>query len=114
MKAANLSNLKIVEYIITGWFRSFIADYGVPLMVLLWTALSFSMPREIPKGVPRRLFSPLPWESTSVGHWSVIKVITVNGEEAIEKYSVKADMSSECRICGRCLRFTSLLPLFLL
>nr|KJB59980.1 hypothetical protein B456_009G283700 [Gossypium raimondii] len=28
----------------TGWFRSFIADYGVPLMVVVWTAMSFSVP----------------------------------------------------------------------
>ncbi|KAI3463374.1 hypothetical protein Pfo_020037 [Paulownia fortunei] len=57
----------------TGGFRSFIADYGVPLMVLLWTAMSFGIPGRVPSGVPRRLFSPLPWESASVHHWSVIK-----------------------------------------
>ncbi|OMP00159.1 Bicarbonate transporter, eukaryotic [Corchorus olitorius] len=57
----------------TGWFRSFIADYGVPLMVLVWTALSFSVPSKVPSGVPRRLFSPLPWESASLEHWTVIK-----------------------------------------
>ncbi|KAJ9179087.1 hypothetical protein P3X46_010911 [Hevea brasiliensis] len=57
----------------TGWFRSFIADYGVPLMVVIWTALSFSVPSKVPSGVPRRLFSPLPWESASLHHWTVIK-----------------------------------------
>ncbi|KAK9266282.1 hypothetical protein L1049_001803 [Liquidambar formosana] len=57
----------------TGWFRSFIADYGVPLMVVVWTALSFSVPNKVPSGVPRRLFSPLPWESASINHWTVIK-----------------------------------------
>ncbi|XVE89006.1 hypothetical protein DITRI_Ditri19aG0115600 [Diplodiscus trichospermus] len=57
----------------TGWFRSFIADYGVPLMVVVWTALSFSIPSKVPSGVPRRLFSPLPWESASLEHWTVIK-----------------------------------------
>ncbi|XP_062089791.1 boron transporter 4 [Humulus lupulus] len=57
----------------TGWFRSFIADYGVPLMVLVWTALSFSVPRKVPSGVPRRLYSPLPWDSTSLRHWTVIQ-----------------------------------------
>ncbi|KAI5660533.1 hypothetical protein M9H77_29326 [Catharanthus roseus] len=55
----------------TGWFRNLIADYGVPLMVLVWTAMSFSIPSKVPDGVPRRLFSPLPWES--VYHWTVIK-----------------------------------------
>ncbi|KAI5660532.1 hypothetical protein M9H77_29325 [Catharanthus roseus] len=55
------------------WLRSFIADYGVPLMVVVWTAMSFGIPRRVPSGVPRRLFSPLPWESASVHHWTVIK-----------------------------------------
>lgn len=58
----------------TGWFRSFIADYGVPFMVVVWSALSFSIPSNVPSGVPRRLFSPLPWESDSIYHWTVIKV----------------------------------------
>ncbi|KAE8689914.1 Boron transporter 4 [Hibiscus syriacus] len=56
----------------TGWFRSFIADYGVPLMVVVWTAMSFSVPSKVPSGVPRRLFSPMPWESASLQHWTVI------------------------------------------
>ncbi|KAM5578880.1 boron transporter 4-like [Rosa sericea] len=58
----------------TGWFRSFIADYGVPLMVVLWTVISFSVPRNIvPSQVPRRLYNPLAWDSESLHHWSVIK-----------------------------------------
>lgn len=57
----------------TGWFRSFIADYGVPLMVVVWTALSFAVPSKVPSGVPRRLFSPLPWDSKSLHHWTVAK-----------------------------------------
>ncbi|XP_022849737.1 probable boron transporter 6 isoform X1 [Olea europaea var. sylvestris] len=57
----------------TGFFRSFIADYGVPLMVVLWTVLSYSIPGKVPSGVPRRLFCPLPWDSESLAHWTVIK-----------------------------------------
>ncbi|XP_077211400.1 boron transporter 4-like [Tasmannia lanceolata] len=57
----------------TGYLRSFIADYGVPLMVLVWSALSYSVPNNVPAQVPRRLFSPLPWESKSLYHWTVIK-----------------------------------------
>ncbi|KAM3347528.1 hypothetical protein ACQJBY_021465 [Aegilops geniculata] len=56
-----------------GWLRSFIADYGVPLMVIVWTAFSFTLPSKVPSGVPRRLFSPLPWESISLRHWTVAK-----------------------------------------
>ncbi|PON56927.1 Bicarbonate transporter [Parasponia andersonii] len=51
-----------------GWLRSFIADYGVPLMVLVWSALSFSVPGRVPSGVPRTLGSPLPWDAASLQH----------------------------------------------
>ncbi|VFR01815.1 unnamed protein product [Cuscuta campestris] len=57
----------------TGWLRSFIADYGVPLMVVLWTAVSYGVPGQIASGIPRRLFSPLPWDSSSLYHWTVVK-----------------------------------------
>ncbi|PWA68050.1 HCO3- transporter family [Artemisia annua] len=35
--------------------------------------LGFFVPSNIPSGVPRRLFSPLLWESESAYHWTVIK-----------------------------------------
>ncbi|XP_035833897.1 boron transporter 4-like [Helianthus annuus] len=57
----------------TGRLRNFIADYGVPLMVVVWTTLSYSVPSKIPSGVPRRLFSPLLWDSESTHHWTVIR-----------------------------------------
>ncbi|XP_057544036.1 boron transporter 4-like isoform X2 [Amaranthus tricolor] len=57
----------------TSRVRSFIADYGVPLMVVVWTAVSFSVPNGVPEGVPRRLYSPLPWQSESLYHWTVVK-----------------------------------------
>ncbi|KAE9600508.1 hypothetical protein Lal_00045928 [Lupinus albus] len=58
---------------VSGWFRSFIADYGVPLMVVVWTLLSFTTSSKVPSGVPRRLIAPLAWESPSLRHWTVIK-----------------------------------------
>ncbi|PPD79514.1 hypothetical protein GOBAR_DD23575 [Gossypium barbadense] len=57
----------------TGWFRSFIAEYGVPLMVVCWTALSYTVPSKVNSGIPRRLFCPLLWEPESLPHWTVIK-----------------------------------------
>ncbi|GAU11055.1 hypothetical protein TSUD_113480 [Trifolium subterraneum] len=58
----------------TEWLRSFIADYGVPFMVVVWTILSFTVvTSKVPSGVPRRLIAPLAWESTSLHHWTVIK-----------------------------------------
>ncbi|KAL3587009.1 hypothetical protein D5086_013876 [Populus alba] len=56
----------------TGWLRGFIADYGVPLMVLFWTALSYAGPGKVPSGVPRRVHVPLLWDSESLEHWTVI------------------------------------------
>ncbi|CAN6441977.1 unnamed protein product [Victoria cruziana] len=57
----------------TGGFRSFVADYGVPMMVLVWTALSYSVPKGVPTGVPRRLASPVTWDKRAVSNWTVIK-----------------------------------------
>ncbi|MED6217028.1 Boron transporter 1 [Stylosanthes scabra] len=57
----------------SGWLRGFIADYGVPLMVLLWTAVSYIPAGSVPKGIPRRLFSPNPWSPGAYENWTVIK-----------------------------------------
>ncbi|ERN03269.1 hypothetical protein AMTRI_Chr02g262620 [Amborella trichopoda] len=57
----------------TGWLRSFIADYGVPLMVLVWTAVSYIPSGDVPKGIPRRLVSPNPWSPGAYSNWTVIK-----------------------------------------
>jgi hypothetical protein len=44
-------------------------------MVVMWTILSFTVvTSKVPSGVPRRLIAPLAWESTSLHHWTVIKV----------------------------------------
>ncbi|KAK4795211.1 hypothetical protein SAY86_013205 [Trapa natans] len=57
----------------TGWLRGFIADYGVPLMVLVWTAISYIPVRHVPQGIPRRLFSPNPWSPGAYTNWTVVK-----------------------------------------
>ncbi|CAN1196406.1 Boron transporter 1 [Linum perenne] len=56
-----------------GWLRSLIADYGVPLMVLTWTAVSYIPTTSVPKGIPRRLFSPNPWSPGAYDNWTVIR-----------------------------------------
>ncbi|KAF3436581.1 hypothetical protein FNV43_RR23673 [Rhamnella rubrinervis] len=56
-----------------GWLRSLIADYGVPLMVLIWTAVSYIPASSVPEGIPRRLFSPNPWSPGAYENWTVIK-----------------------------------------
>ncbi|PON35184.1 Bicarbonate transporter [Parasponia andersonii] len=57
----------------TGRLRGFIADYGVPLMVLVWTAVSYMPVNDVPRGLPRRLFSPNPWSHGAYSNWTVIK-----------------------------------------
>lgn len=51
-----------------GVFRSLMADYGAPLMVLFWTLVSFGI-SDAPEGVPRRLPIPNTWDAT--GFWTV-------------------------------------------
>uniref|UniRef100_A0A7C9EVY7 Bicarbonate transporter-like transmembrane domain-containing protein n=1 Tax=Opuntia streptacantha TaxID=393608 RepID=A0A7C9EVY7_OPUST len=57
----------------SGWLRSLIADYGVPLMVLVWTAVSYIPSGSVPHGIPRRLFSPNPWSPGAYDNWTVVK-----------------------------------------
>ncbi|KAL9430549.1 hypothetical protein AB3S75_025856 [Citrus x aurantiifolia] len=57
----------------TGWLRSVIADYGVPLLVVVWTGVSYIPSGDVPKGIPRRLFSPNPWSPGAYENWTVIK-----------------------------------------
>jgi hypothetical protein len=66
---------QLLKTIPAGWQRTLVADYGVPLLVIIWTAMSYSLPSKIPSGIPRRLFTPLPWEPKSLQHWTVAKVI---------------------------------------
>lgn len=57
----------------SGWLRGFIADYGVPLMVLVWTGISYIPSKNVPHGIPRRLFSPNPWSPGAYENWTVIR-----------------------------------------
>lgn len=59
----------------TGKFRGFMADYGVPLMVLAWTGLSYAPFGRVPQGIPRRLFSPNPWSHEARRNWTIIQVL---------------------------------------
>ncbi|KAL8230611.1 hypothetical protein R6Q57_000389 [Mikania cordata] len=56
-----------------GWLRGFIADYGVPIMVVVWTGISYIPMNDVPKGIPRRLFSPNPWSPGAYTNWTVAK-----------------------------------------
>ncbi|KAG6412586.1 hypothetical protein SASPL_125268 [Salvia splendens] len=54
----------------SGSLRSLIADYGVPLMVLVWTAVSYIPSKNVPEGIPRRLSSPNPWSPGAYENWT--------------------------------------------
>ncbi|KAK9066474.1 hypothetical protein SSX86_013796 [Deinandra increscens subsp. villosa] len=56
-----------------GWLRGFIADYGVPVMVVVWTGVSYMPVNNVPKGIPRRLFSPNPWSPGAYSNWTVAR-----------------------------------------
>lgn len=58
----------------TGWLRGLIADYGVPLLVVVWTATSYIPAGNVPEGIPRRLLSPNPWSPGAYNNWTVMKV----------------------------------------
>lgn len=62
---------------LTGSIRGLIADYGVPLMVLIWSAISYipAGSGSVPKEIPRRLFSPNPWSPGAYENWTVIKAL---------------------------------------
>lgn len=68
-----------------GCLRGFVADYGVPLMVLLWTSVSYIPAGSVPKGIPRRLFSPNPWSHGAYENWTVIKAWLVNKSKIFSK-----------------------------
>lgn len=77
---SNFCYASLVSYVLfvlflPGSFRRFTADYGVPLMVLVWTGISYAPSRSVPDGIPRRLSSPDPWASKATGNWTIIKVV---------------------------------------
>lgn len=78
MHPVNVSTFSIIDFknCFEGWLRGFIADYGVPLMVLAWTAVSYIPANDVPKGIPRRLVSPNPWSPHAYSNWTVIKVLS--------------------------------------
>jgi hypothetical protein len=54
-----------------GSVRSLLADYGVPLMVLVWTGASYALQDATPEGIPRRLALPDPWEAAGRDNFQV-------------------------------------------
>jgi hypothetical protein len=55
-------------------------------MVLLWTAVSYLPAGNIPKGIPRRLFTPNPWSHGAYENWTVIKALLLNNPKIFNAY----------------------------
>eukprot|EP00803_Ostreobium_quekettii_P000286 evm.model.scf_766EXC.5 EVM.evm.TU.scf_766EXC.5 scf_766EXC:31132-40576(+) len=53
-----------------GWHRSLLADYGVPLMVVVWSGISYSI-SGTPDGIPSRLSIPNTWDVKDT--WKVVQ-----------------------------------------
>ena len=49
-------------------------DYGVPFLIVKWTAFTDLVPERVPAGVPRRLRIPLPRDSGLFNRGPVIQV----------------------------------------
>ncbi|WOG91176.1 hypothetical protein DCAR_0310424 [Daucus carota subsp. sativus] len=56
-----------------GWVRSLMTDYGVPFLIVKWTAFTDLVPERVPAGVPRRLRIPLPRDSGLFNRGPVIQ-----------------------------------------
>lgn len=67
----------------TGLLRGLIADYGVPLLVVVWTAASYIPAGNVPEGIPRRLLSPNPWSPGAYSNWTVMKACFFLNTEAV-------------------------------
>ena len=56
-----------------GEMRSFLADYGVPLMVVVWSGVSYAIQDNTPEGLPRRLSLPNTWDDDATRNWGVAR-----------------------------------------
>eukprot|EP01023_Acetabularia_acetabulum_P014923 TRINITY_DN17251_c0_g2_i6.p1 TRINITY_DN17251_c0_g2~~TRINITY_DN17251_c0_g2_i6.p1 ORF type:complete len:696 (-),score=126.85 TRINITY_DN17251_c0_g2_i6:405-2492(-) len=70
-----------------GFIRSFIADYGVPLMVVVWTGISYIIDGW-PHGLPKRLQIPNTWDVT--GTWKVVEDLSKVDAEYITAAMIPA------------------------
>lgn len=54
-----------------GWARSLLADYGVPLLVVIWSAVGYAVNSGTPNGIPRRTRIPNTWDEKT--NWTVAR-----------------------------------------
>ena len=62
--------------------RSFLADYGVPVMVVVWSGVSYAIQSNTPEGLPRRLSLPNTWDEEATRNWGVAgQLLDVSGPQ---------------------------------
>eukprot|EP00892_Ulva_mutabilis_P000727 jgi/Ulvmu1/10655/UM066_0036.1 len=67
-----------------GGVRSLLADYGVPLMVIAWSAASYALEDATPDGVPRRLSLPNAWHADARRNWDAVpRLLDVSGLQIV-------------------------------
>ncbi|CAN1263751.1 Boron transporter 4 [Linum perenne] len=84
----------------TGTLCVYISCFWVfffSLISVLVTNLSFS---KVAQGVPRRLFTPLPWNSESLAHWTVIQDMGSVPIEYIFAAFIPGTMTLVCGLIG--------------
>ncbi|MCO5612548.1 hypothetical protein L7F22_066816 [Adiantum nelumboides] len=65
-----LSNMTAAP--ITFIMCRFVADYGVFVLALIWTAISYAPSAHVPEGIPRRLSTLSPWAEGASDSWLVV------------------------------------------
>ncbi|RZC58284.1 hypothetical protein C5167_005587 [Papaver somniferum] len=55
-------------------------DYGLPLMVLVWTAIQYIPANNVPHGILRRLLSLNPWSPGAYANWTVIEHLNLHSK----------------------------------
>jgi hypothetical protein len=72
-------------------------------MVLVWTGVSYMPVNDVPRGLPRRLFSPNPWSPGAYSNWTVIKVnlmvCQISTKTPLYHLLYKLMLVKLCRIC---------------
>lgn len=72
-------------------------------MVVVWTGVSYIPVNDVPRGVPRRLFSPNPWSPGAYSNWTVIKVnlmvCQISTKTPLNHLFYKLMLVELCRIC---------------
>ena len=75
------------------------ADYGVPLMVVIWSAVGYAVNRGTPSGVPRRTRLPNTWDEKT--NWTVARVGIFIHVNACASHSLDLKILPDWCVCPK-------------